>query len=78
MTTIVINERSIGAKKLIEFLKTQSYVTIIEEKTPSASLAKAMNEAKAGKSPYNEEFVKKIQKSRDSKGKVIKTDDLWK
>jgi len=77
MTTIVINERSIGAKKLIEFLKTQPFVTIVEERKPSPS-AKSMNEAKAGKSPYNEEFVKKIQKSRDSKGKVIKTDDLWK
>ena len=78
MTTIVINDRTTDAKKMIEFLKTQSYVTIIEEKTPSASLAKSINEAKTGKSPYNEEFVKKIQKSRDSKGKVIKIDDLWK
>ncbi|MDP2889193.1 MAG: hypothetical protein Q8P34_09565 [Bacteroidota bacterium] len=49
MTTIVINDRTTGAKKMIEFLKTQSYVTIIEEKTPSASLAKSINEAKAGK-----------------------------
>ncbi len=32
----------------------------------------------SGKSPYNEEFVKEIQKSRASKGKVIKTEDLWK
>ncbi|HEX7585003.1 MAG TPA: DUF2683 family protein [Prolixibacteraceae bacterium] len=31
-----------------------------------------------GESPYNEEFVKEIQKSRASKGKVIKTEDLWK
>ncbi|WP_373553561.1 DUF2683 family protein [Haliscomenobacter sp.] len=29
-------------------------------------------------SPYNPEFVKEIQKSRVSKGKVIKTEDLWK
>ncbi|HAQ19302.1 MAG TPA: hypothetical protein DCR40_08745 [Prolixibacteraceae bacterium] len=29
-------------------------------------------------SPYNPEFVLKIQKSRASKGKVIKTEDLWK
>ncbi|MDP3912392.1 MAG: hypothetical protein Q8R96_01465 [Bacteroidota bacterium] len=49
MTTIVINDRTTGAKKMIEFLKTQSYVTIIEEKTPSASLAKSINEAKTGK-----------------------------
>lgn len=30
------------------------------------------------KSPYNQEFVKEIQKSKSSKGKVIKTEDLWK
>ena len=77
MTTIVINEKSIGAKKLIEFLKTQPFVTIVEERKPNSS-AKSMNEAKAGESPYNEEFVKIIQKSRASKGKVIKTEDLWK
>jgi hypothetical protein len=33
-----------------------------------------MNEA----IPYNEEFVKEIQKSRASKGRVIRTEDLWK
>lgn len=49
MTTIIINDRTTGAKRMIEFLKTQSYVTIIEEKTPSASLAKSLNEAKTGK-----------------------------
>jgi len=48
MTTIIINDRSTGAKKMIEFLKTQSYVTIIEE-TPSQSLRKSINEAKTGK-----------------------------
>ena len=29
-------------------------------------------------SPYDPEFVKKIQKSRASEGKEIKTKDLWK
>jgi hypothetical protein len=32
----------------------------------------------AGESPYTPEFVKEIQKSRASKGTVIKTEDLWK
>lgn len=76
MTTIVINEKSIGAKKLVEFLKTQPFVTVVEESNSPSS--KSTNEVNAGKSPYNEEFVKKIQKSRASKGKVIKTEDLWK
>ena len=49
MTTIIINERSKGAKKLIEFLKTQPFVTILEEKTPSLTLAKSIKEAKSGK-----------------------------
>ncbi len=49
MTTIVINDRTTGAKKMIEFLKTQSYVTIIEEKKPRASLLKSMEEARTGK-----------------------------
>jgi hypothetical protein len=29
-------------------------------------------------SPYNPEFVKELLKSRASKGKLIKTEDLWK
>jgi hypothetical protein len=29
-------------------------------------------------SPYNKEFVKEILKSRASKGKAIRTGDLWK
>lgn len=49
MTTIIINDKSTGAKKMIEFLKTQSYVTIVEERIPSKSLMKSVNEAKTGK-----------------------------
>lgn len=49
MTTIIINERSTGAKKLIEFLKTQPFVTIVEDKKPSLSLTRSINEKKAGK-----------------------------
>ncbi|MBA4409440.1 MAG: hypothetical protein Q8S54_01460 [Bacteroidota bacterium] len=29
-------------------------------------------------SPYNPEFVQELLKSRASKGKLIKTEDLWK
>ncbi|MBA4411544.1 MAG: hypothetical protein Q8S54_10585 [Bacteroidota bacterium] len=31
-----------------------------------------------GESPYTPEFVLEIQKSRASKGKIIKTEDIWK
>ncbi len=65
MTTIVINDRSVGAKKMIEYLKTQSYVTIIEEKTPNVSLLKSMEEAKTGKTTEyatTEELFSKLRK----------------
>jgi hypothetical protein len=39
---------------------------------------KTLDYIKVNESPYNPDFVKEIQKSRASKGKVIKTDDLWK
>ena len=47
MTTITINEKTIVARKMLEFLKTQPYVTIINE--PNADTLKAINEVKAGK-----------------------------
>jgi len=39
---------------------------------------KTLDFGKFNESLYNPEFVKQIQKSRASKGKVIKTEDLWK
>lgn len=33
MATVIINERSTGAKKMLEFLKTQSYAKIIDDET---------------------------------------------
>ena len=48
MTTIIINDRTIGAKKMIEYLKTQKYATILEERMPITSLLKSMEEAKTG------------------------------
>jgi hypothetical protein len=64
MTTIVINDRTTDAKKMIEFLKTQSYVTIIEEKTPKASLLKSMEEARSGKTTEYESTEKLFSKLR--------------
>jgi len=64
--TIKINTRTKKTQYLFglisEIAKSDKNVEIIEP----------------GKSPYKEEFVKEIQKSRASKGKVIKTEDLWK
>ena len=48
MTTVIINEKTKEGELLLEFLRTQNYVTI-DEMSPSPSLIKSMNEAKNGK-----------------------------
>lgn len=48
MTTVVINEKTKEGELLLEFSRTQNYVTITE-KSPSPSLIRSMNEAKTGK-----------------------------
>ena len=55
--------------------KTQYLMGLMNEIAKTDKNAEIIDEAS---SPYNEEFVKEIQKSRASKGKVIKTEDLWK
>ena len=64
--TVKINTRTKKTQHLMglisEIAKTDKNVEIIEDEG----------------SHYNEAFVKEIQQSRASKGKVIKTDDLWK
>ena len=65
MTTIIINERSKGAKKLIEYLKTQPFVKIVEQKTPRPTLAKSIKEAKSGQTTEyknTEELFSKLRK----------------
>ncbi|MCX6221601.1 MAG: hypothetical protein NTZ69_11500 [Bacteroidia bacterium] len=49
MTTIVIDDKTIDAKKMVEYLKTQRYAKIIDEKTPNAILQKSIDEAETGK-----------------------------
>ena len=49
MITIIIDEKTIGAKKMVEYLKTQRYAKIIDERTPNAALLKSMEEARTGK-----------------------------
>ncbi len=48
MTTVIINEKTKEGELLLEFLRTQNYITI-DEKIPSPSLNRSMNEAKNGK-----------------------------
>jgi hypothetical protein len=54
MATIIIDEKSTGAKKMVEYLKTQRYAKVVEESMqvadmPNAETTKAMKDAKAGK-----------------------------
>jgi len=49
MTTIIINDKTTEAKRMVEFLRTQRYAKIVDEKIPNASLLKSMEEAKTGK-----------------------------
>jgi hypothetical protein len=48
MTTVIFNDTN-EAKKMLEFLKTQRFAKIIDERTPGASLMKSMEEARQGK-----------------------------
>lgn len=62
--TLEYNTRNLIAASLLEAIK-KSGVFKIKEKAIE-------------KSPYDKKFVDKIEKSRASKGKVIKTTDIWK
>ncbi len=66
--TLSIDDKTPKGKSLISLIKSMNeVVTILSE-----------NDVNEPVSPYNQEFVEKIQKSRNSEGKVIKTEDLWK
>ncbi len=65
MTTIVIDEKTIDARKMIEFLKTQRYAKIIDEKTPNATLLKSIDEAETGnviREPNVNELLDRLKK----------------
>jgi len=66
--TLTINEKTPKGKSLINLIKAMDeVVTIVSEDTVQEQ-----------SSPYNPEFIKEILKSRESEGKAIKTEDLWK
>lgn len=65
MTTIVIDDKTIDAKKMVEYLKTQRYAKIIEEKIPNATLLKSIDEAETGKvirEPNVNELLARLKK----------------
>jgi hypothetical protein len=65
---LTVNERNAVAKRLLDYLKSLS--------STSDYMDIAVYERV--KSPYDPEFVSKIQRSMKSKGKSIKLDELWK
>jgi hypothetical protein len=65
MTTVVINDRTKEGKALIEIIKHLKHATIVEEKTPGASLLKSVEDAESGVvNEYNstEELFAKLRK----------------
>lgn len=54
MTTVIINTRSKEAKKMVEFLKTTHYATVIEENILNDETLEAIDEVEEGKvNPYS-------------------------
>ena len=51
MTTIIMESKSKAAQIMVEFLKTQSYVKVIDdmEHIPNRTTIKAIEEARSGK-----------------------------
>jgi hypothetical protein len=65
MTTIVIDDKTIDAKKMIEYLKTQRYAKIIDEKVPNDTLQKSIDEAASGnlvREPNVNDLLAKLKK----------------
>jgi hypothetical protein len=56
MTYIEINDKTPAGKKMIEFLKTQGYIRVLDK--PNASTRKAIREARSG-------MVKKAKNTKD-------------
>lgn len=65
MTTVIINTQSKEAKRLVDYLKTISYVKVIEEDQNDAS-------------KYDPEFVHKIKKREKQASVKLDLDNLWK
>ena len=63
--TLKYNARNSTASSFIDSIKKSGVFQIQEDTTVK-------------KSPYDPEFVKKIERSRASKGKKINLEDLWK
>ena len=65
MTTIIIDDKSTSAKKMIEYIKTLPYAKIIDDRTPSASLMKSMEQARTGKVTRTKSVADLLEKLKE-------------
>jgi uncharacterized protein YlbG (UPF0298 family) len=65
MTTVIIDTQSKEAKRLVDYLKTISYVKVIEESQKDAL-------------KYDPDFVDKIKKREKQASVILDVDNLWK
>jgi hypothetical protein len=62
MTTVIITNKSKAAKQMVEFLKTQPYAKVIEEKIPNITTLRAIEELRKGKTIKCDTFDDYIEK----------------
>jgi len=65
MTTVIIDTQSKEAKRLVDYLKTVSYVKVIEKSQKDAS-------------KYDPDFIDKIKKRKKQASVKLDADNLWK
>jgi hypothetical protein len=65
MTKVIIDTQSKEAKRLVDYLKTISYVKVIEESQKDSS-------------KYDPDFVDKINKREKQASVKLDVDNLWK
>lgn len=65
MKTIIIDDKSAQAKKMIEFIKTLPFAEVFDERVPNKVTLRAVNEVKTGKTNSyrsTEELFAKLRK----------------
>jgi len=65
MTTVIIDTQSKEAKRLVDYLKTVSYVKVIEK-------------SQKDDSKYDPDFIDKIKKRKKQASVKLDADNLWK
>ena len=65
MTTIVINDKSVQAQKMIEFIKTMPFAKVTEENEPNRATLRSIEDIKTGKLTRTksvEDLLQKLKK----------------